>query len=221
MPAPLSVRPEGGGQPAVGSIDDAGNETLAGALTVGTALYLPKQTTAPVPPPGQLALYSPDGLTLSLVAPGGQGSAVNGTAVYSRQIAVWANGTASAQVATVGVWTPTYIANAVFYGWVNQSDGTQNDAISFDFACDAGTYQIDLYHVEFSSRGIYTVKIDGVTAGTVDGYTAGGLTPAVGSITGIVIGAGQHTVTLVMATKNASSSGFVAQAERILFTRTA
>lgn len=223
MPAPLSVQPNGGG-PNVASIDKAGNEFVAGSLEVGAGVLLDAQSTAPVPAPGQLALYTSDGLNLSVATSGGLTPGINGTAVYSRQIQVMANGTASSVIATVGTWTPTFLTNAAtgnFVGWVNQSDGTQNDAITFDFACGAGTYQLDLYHLEFSSRGIYTVKIDSTTAGTIDGYTGGGLTPAVGSITGITIGAGTHTVTLLMATKNASSSGFVGQVERILFTRTA
>jgi hypothetical protein len=218
---PLDVRPNGGGGPVGFVVDGAGNVTVTGALLVASgALSLAKVAQAPTPAPGQLQLYTTDGVNLALVGAGGQSAGVTGVAVYSRQIAVWAGGTASTVVATVGTWTPTYIANAAYYGWVNQSDGTQNDAISFDFACGAGTYQLDLYHVAFSSRGIYTVKIDGTTVGTVDGYAAG-LTPEIGSITGIVLGAGTHTVTLVMATKNASSSGFIGQAERVMLTRTA
>ena len=139
---------------------------------------------------------------------------------YSRQVLVAADGAASTIVAPVGVWTPTYIADPAYYGWVNQSDGTQNDQISFDFSCDAGTYTLELYHLAFLSRGVYTVQVDGVTAGTIDGY-ATGLTPTRSALTGIVIGAGAHTVTLLMATKNASATGYIGQAERIALTRTA
>lgn len=227
MPAPLSITPAGGGgarSDAVASIDAAGNEIVAGHLEIGRGILLDAQSPAPVPAPGQLALYTADGITLSLVAPGGLAPAVAGTAVYSRQISVMANGTSSSVTAPVGTWTPMFLTNAAtgnFVGWVNQSDGTQNDAITFDCALGAGTYQFDLYHLQFGSRGIYTVKIDGATVGTIDGYTGGGITPAVGSITGIVLAAGTHTITLLMATKNASSSGFVGQVERFLLTRTA
>lgn len=144
----------------------------------------------------------------------------SGGSAYSRQIPIQANGAASTVVAPVGVWTPTYIADPAYYGWVNQSDGTQNDQISFDCACDAGTYTLELYHLPFQSRGIYTVQVDGATVGTIDGYAAS-LAPAHSALTGLTIGAGQHTVTLLMATKNASATGYIGMVERIVLTRTA
>jgi len=146
--------------------------------------------------------------------------AAAGASTFSRQVAIQANGQPSTVVAPVGAWTPTYIADPAFYGWVNQSDGTQGDTISLDFACDVGTYTFELFHPRFQSRGIYTVKIDGVTAGTIDGYAAS-LTPTRSALTGLTIGAGQHTVTLAMLTQNASATGFIGQVERIVLTRTA
>lgn len=147
-----------------------------------------------------------------------------GSATFSRQVTIAVNGTHSSQVASVGTWNPTYLTNTDtnnFVGWANVSDSTQNDAISFDFACNAGTHQLDLYHLPFSNRGIYTVKIDGTTVGTVDGY-ASSLNPTFGTISGITIAAaGQHTLTIVMATKNASSSGYTGMMERVVLTQTA
>lgn len=142
---------------------------------------------------------------------------------YPRQFDVRADGPASVQVATVGTWTPTYLTNTAtgnFVGWANVSDGAQNDQISFDLACGAGTYTIELLHLPFMNRGIYTVKIDGVTVGTVDGY-AGSLNPVRASIAGVVLGSGQHTVTVLMATKNAASSGYIGMIDRLTFTQTA
>ncbi len=147
-----------------------------------------------------------------------------GGATFSRQITIPVNGSASVQTATVGAWTPTYLTNtdtANFVGWANVSDGTQNDAITFDFACNAGTHRLELYHLPFSNRGIYTIKIDGTAVGTVDGY-ASSLNPTFGTISGISIAsAGQHTLTVVKATKNASSSGYLAMMDRIVLTQTA
>lgn len=166
---------------------------------------------------------------LGTQAAGGTGKAADAghvhptTGVYSRQHEIAANGPASTVIAPVGTWTPTFLTNADtgnFVGWVNVSDGAQNDQISFDFACEAGTYSLELRHLPFSNRGIYTVKIDAATAGTVDGY-ATSLSPQRAVLTGIVLTAGQHTVTLLMAGKNASSSGFLGMVERLLLTRTA
>jgi hypothetical protein len=67
---------------------------------------------------------------------------------------------------------------------------------------------------------VYTVKIDSTTIGTIDGYSAA-LTPSRGLITGAVIAAGAHTITLLMATQNVSASGYEGLAERLVLTRTA
>ncbi|HSX06697.1 MAG TPA: hypothetical protein VLG92_03190 [Candidatus Saccharimonadia bacterium] len=147
----------------------------------------------------------------------------SGGATFSRQVTIPINGSASAQVATVGVWTPTFLTNTDttnFVGWANVSDGAQNDAITFDFACNAGTHRLEFFHLPFSNRGIYTIKIDGTTVGTVDGY-ASSLNPTYGTINGISIAsAGQHTLTVVMATKNASSGGYLAMMDHIFLTQT-
>lgn len=152
-----------------------------------------------------------------------QTPAAGSTTPYPRQFEVRADGLASVQVATVGTWTPTYLDNAAtgnFVGWVNVSDGAQNDQISFDFACEAGTYTVELLHLPFQNRGIYTLKIDGVQIGTIDGYSAS-LIPARGRVTGVVLAGGQHTITALMATKNASASSYVGMVDRFTFTQTA
>lgn len=152
-----------------------------------------------------------------------QPAATGNTTPYPRQFDVRADGPGSVQVAQVGTWTPTYLDNAAtgnFAGWVNVSDGAQNDQISFDFACEAGTYTIELLHLPFQNRGIYTLQIDSVQVGTIDGYQSS-LIPARGRIAGVVLGAGQHTITALMATKNASASSYVGMMDRFTFTQTA
>lgn len=71
MPAPLSIQPNGGGQ-NVASIDKTGNEKISGAMEVGGVLWLDKQAAAPTPMPGQLAVYTLDGVNLSMTGAGGQ-----------------------------------------------------------------------------------------------------------------------------------------------------
>jgi len=145
------------------------------------------------------------------------------TTPYSRQFEVRADGPASVQVATVGSWTPTYLTNTDtgnFVGWVNISDGAQNDQISFDFACEAGVYSVELVHLPFLSRGIYTLKVDGATIGTIDGYS-NSLVPTRSRLTGVTLTSGQHVLTVLMATKNASASQYLGMIERFTFTQTA
>jgi|GEM_PF-1769189 len=148
----------------------------------------------------------------------------SGTNAISRQVLIMLNAGSSVQVATVGTWTPTYLTNTDttnFVGWVNVSDGTQNDSITFDFACNAGTHTLEFFHLPFQSRGIYTLQIDGTTVGTIDGYTTG-LVPTRSVLTGIVVStSGQHTLTVLMATKNPSSSGYLGMIDRAILTQTA
>lgn len=89
-----------------------------------------------------------------------------------------------------------------------QSTGAQNATVSWPFAVEAGTYTFTLAHHRGDNRGIYTVAIDGGSVGTVDGYNAGLDTGELTEITGIAITAGRKTLSLTMATKNASSSSF-------------
>lgn len=156
---------------------------------------------------------------------GGHLTPVQAANLYSRQILIATDGVPSANTAPVGTWTPVYLMTSdtggVWSGWITESDGTQNNAISYDFACAAGTYTLELRHLAFANRGIYTVAIDGTTVGTIDGYAAS-LTAARSTLAGIVIGAtGQHTLTFTVATKNASSSGYNGLLERAMLTRTA
>lgn len=169
------------------------------------------------PPGGTTEFLRADG-GWAVPAGGGGGSA------YSRQIEIAADGLGSSVVAPVGTWTPTYLMTSdtggVWSGWVNVSDAAQNDALSFDFACDAGTYTVELLHLPYTNRGTYTIEVDGVSVGTIDGYAAA-LAATRSRLPGIVISAGAHYITLLMATKNASSSGYVALVERLVLTRTA
>lgn len=149
--------------------------------------------------------------------------ATQGANLFSRQIYIPCNGLSSSKTAPVGAWAPIFLRNTDtgnFVGWVNESDGAQNDQVSFDFACGAGTYSLELFHLPFTNRGIYTVKIDNTSVGTVDGY-AGSLSPQRAVLAGIAIGGGQHVVTLLMASKNASASSYIGMVEHIVLTRTA
>lgn len=123
----------------------------------------------------------------------------------------------AAPLATTG-FTPSVDATAAMGGY-SISTSTVNDAISWPFTSDAGTYSITLQHSKGNNRGIYTVKIDGSSVGTIDGYNAAS-THNVSVLTGIAITAGVHTIEFVMATKNGSSGAYYGLIEGVSLTRT-
>jgi hypothetical protein len=105
---------------------------------------------------------------------------------------------------------------------VAADNGAQNNTIVWeDILLDAGTYEIDLFHFTGAGYGIYSVQIDGVEVGTIDGYAAAGAR-AFTRLTGIAIAAaGRHSVGLVMATKNVASGGYQGEISAITVVRTA
>lgn len=187
----------------VGQLPPAASVGVAGLVTPpgGTAEFLRADATWAVPPSG------------------------GGGAVYSRQIVIACDGVASDVTPPVGVWVPQYLAasdtGGVWSGWLTESDGVQGSALSWDFECDAGTYEIELRHLALGNRGIYTVEIDGTGVGTVDGYNDSD-TPTRSVLTGVPVDtAGQHVLTLLMATKNGASTGYYGLVDRATLTRTA
>jgi len=65
------------------------------------------------------------------------------------------------------------------------------------------------------------ILIDGVSVGTVDMYAASADYKARATITGVVLTAGAHTLTLQANGKHASSSAYDVYVSDILFLRTA
>jgi hypothetical protein len=104
-----------------------------------------------------------------------------------------------------------------------ESTGAQNASVTFGFLGAAGHYAITLQHRVAPNRGAYSIYIDGVLAGSggsFDGYNA-----AASNVTATVTGfavttSGLHTIELRMATKNGSSSSYVASVHRLMLTRT-
>lgn len=99
------------------------------------------------------------------------------------------------------------------------SSGLQNDTVEWTVRVPAGTYTLRLLHTTGTNIGIYTVLVDAVSVGTIDGYANPGAA-AVSDITGIALAAGEHTVRFTMATKNASSSAYYGVVSAFILTRT-
>lgn len=117
--------------------------------------------------------------------------------------------------------TPSPIAGVIHSGY-NLSAGNQNDELFWDTVLSAGTWAIGLMHATGTNRGIYTILIDDVSVGTVDGYAGVTALNTVSNVTGIVVATtGVKRVKLRMATKNASSSSFFGLLQHTQLRRTA
>lgn len=201
----------------------AASAAQAAAQTFATNAVAAETTRAQAAEATKIAIAS-EGAANGVATLDGSSHLTAAQSVFSRQILVAADGLPSVQVAPVGTWTPTYLMDSdtggVWSGWINLSDGAQNDSISFDFACEAGTYTIELLHLAYVNRGIYTIQVDGVSVGAIDGYAAA-LTAARSRLAGVALTAGRHVITILMATQNVSASGYVGLVERLVLTQTA
>lgn len=105
----------------------------------------------------------------------------------------------------------------------NITNPTQNDYAEWTVYLLAGTYNMRVPTVKTSASGIATFTLDGgASLGTSDLYNATtGLSTA--SINNIVVATpGWHTLRVIAATKNASSTGYAMRfANDFLFIKTA
>ena len=121
---------------------------------------------------------------------------------------------------TAGTWgmvIDSGMANNHFF-W--NSSGTQNDRVDYLVSFSGGTYTFAEMGYRDTNRAIMTLLIDGVSVGTIDQYSASTKNVA-GSITGIAITAGSHTVSIKAATRNGSSGGWYLAYASLGFWRTA
>lgn len=148
-----------------------------------------------------------------------------GGGLVSRQIVIDCGGTPAFNPAQTAGWAAVLAATSGGAWWAFNSDGVQGRSASWDFVSEAGTYEIDFYHLTGPVKGIYSFAIDGVAlATTIDGYrttfdyTFDHIPPGIGP-GNTVLRAGQHTITITMNTKNAASTQFAGEPVKIVFTR--
>lgn len=105
-------------------------------------------------------------------------------------------------------------------GGFGYSGDQLNDSQSWDIWLDAGTYKYVHIYRRNTGNGINSVQLDGSTVGTIDEY--GALADnVVAELTGIVVAtAGVKTFTLLMASKNASSTGYAGAPNSVAWIRT-
>ncbi len=115
----------------------------------------------------------------------------------------------------------TFSQNAAFYfGGAVASTTAQNSEVTYEFYAEAGVYTLDMLLSNSNNRGVYTIFIDGVQLDTqIDGYSASATIPRATVANIQIPTTGMHTIRLLMATKNAASSGYEGCVSAITLTR--
>lgn len=127
----------------------------------------------------------------------------------------------AATKANTGWSTRNQDGTALGMGWFKTNNTAQNNAFSNDFWLDSVTWKAALIHYTSTDRPIYSVQFDGVTQGTIDGYSAGSVLNVYSEVTGIsVTTASLKVVQVINATKNASSSAYNGNIMSIALIRT-
>jgi len=119
-------------------------------------------------------------------------------------------------------WSAINQSGSPIYGGQKTSTGAQNAEIGWDITLAAGTWTCEIMFTRATNGGIITVSLDASTVGTIDTYNASGADNQLGNITGIAVAAtGKTRLLLKMATKHASSSGYLGRINHVQFRRTA
>lgn len=107
-------------------------------------------------------------------------------------------------------------------GLLTGSDADNGDYfdIGGDLVLDAGRYSVTVIYTKASQYGILDVKIDGVSIGTIDLYSAATTNNNVSTFTGVSLAAGPHSLRLAANGKNASSGDYMLAIASITLTRT-
>jgi hypothetical protein len=103
-----------------------------------------------------------------------------------------------------------------------KSTGNQNALISWPIVLAAGTWTFCLIHRVGTAQGIYSIQFDGVAKGTIDGYSASPADNVISTVASIAVATtAKVTVMLKMATKHASSTGYLGIIQAVRLLRTA
>jgi len=122
---------------------------------------------------------------------------------------------------TQGTWVWSQNGSSQLNGYLLNTGLAQNDQVNYIIGTSAGTYTFGIFWATGTNHGIITVLVDGVSKGTIDGYSSSALFGIISSLTGITFTAGMHTIGLKMATKNASSSSYALTLSSLFLFRTA
>ena len=124
----------------------------------------------------------------------------------------------SIQGTWVGAVDTTYFASNYF----NNSTSAQNDEFSFQAFLMEGTWSFKIIGQEWGNGAISTIAIDASDVGTMDWYAGASSCIVSRTINNIAVAtSGLKTITVKLATRNGSSSGWAMHFSTIQLTRTA
>ena len=119
-------------------------------------------------------------------------------------------------------WNTIVQDGSYLHAGIKQSSAAQNDEITWDVVLGAGTWSVELFYHAVPNAGIFSIQFDSVEKGTIDGYNSVSTPNTRSSVTGIVVPLTKKIeFKLKMATKNPSSSNYVAGLNDVRLIRTA
>lgn len=120
-----------------------------------------------------------------------------------------------------GSLTLTQKTNQAWGSYIN-AGATQNAWAEWKVWLPQGTFDLDVYGISSTNRGIAEFTLDGSTIGSQDWYSASGVFNVLKTITGInAPTTGIYTLRMTAVSKNASSSAFSLTPSWLQFRRTA
>jgi hypothetical protein len=100
-------------------------------------------------------------------------------------------------------------ASEFFGGYFRRVTVAQNNELTSEFTCTPGEYRVYLRHLTTAGSGIVKIRIDGVSIGTIDLYSAATVYNNYSQSASFdITDSGIHTINLKMETKNAASANY-------------
>lgn len=123
---------------------------------------------------------------------------------------------------TQGTWTQTIDTSKMFNFYLHNAGGVQNDEIYFPVFLAKGTYTLTMVSNKSTNLGIFTFSLDDAEIGTIDMYNGSPITNQISTIANITVTESKlYNLKLKLATKNASSTGYLCYVNALDMYRTA
>lgn len=127
----------------------------------------------------------------------------------------WGTGSAT-NGTSVKTWSKFVTSGNDFCRYASVASPANGDTVEFKFPLKAGNYNLELIYLRRTDSGIVNLYLDGSQIGTIDAYSSTNSNVNRLILNFSVTTTGIHSFKLVVAGKNASSSGFSFAATAVL-----